>query len=409
MIQVLPDKKQECCGCSACSQICPQKCISMIEDREGFSYPEVDIDKCIGCSLCEKACPIIAKKNIDIQNAECEECKEHLPQTIGGWHKNEDIRYESSSGGAFTLFAEYILKQERGVVYGAALNEKMHTEHIGVERMEDLFKLKGSKYVQSDIAGVYKEIKEQLMNDRKVMFVGTPCQCAGLHSFLREDSAINIDAKRYDNLYICDFICHGVPSPKVFRSYINYLEEKYNDKITTFRFRNKDKGWNSTGFQMGTYIGFQSIGNKRFTPAFRDAYMNGFSDNIYLRPSCYSCEFKCLPKYYADITIADFWGVKKVYPELYDGKGTSLVLLHNEHAKELFNRVKDNFFYKEIDFNAAIKKNKSLLKPANENANRNSFFSDYENLPFDKVRKKYLGAFKWVSRRIIKKVQKITS
>ncbi|MCH5248460.1 MAG: Coenzyme F420 hydrogenase/dehydrogenase, beta subunit C-terminal domain [Lachnospiraceae bacterium] len=402
MIQVLPDKKQDCCGCSACAQICPKDCIAMTEDNEGFAYPEIDTNKCIGCNLCEKTCPIIVKKNINEQN---KEYAEHFPKAVGGWHKNEAVRFESSSGGAFTLFAEHIIRQG-GIVYGAALNEELHTEHIGVERIEDLIKLKGSKYVQSDIAGVYKEIKEQLINSRKVLFTGAPCQCAGLHSFLHSDESFNKDASRYDNLYTCDFICHGVPSPKVFRSYINYLEAKYHDKVVSFRFRNKDKGWNPTGFQMGTDIGFKNIGNKRFVPALRDAYMNGFLDDVYLRPSCYNCEFKSLPKYYADITIADFWGVKKVDPELYDGKGTSLVLLHNEHAKELFDRVKSNFFYKEVDFKAAIHKNKSLLKSSDENPHRDSFFLDYESLPFDKVRKKYMGALTWASHRIMKKAWK---
>ena len=395
MIQILPDKKQECCGCSTCSQICPAKCISMIEDKEGFSYPEVDLDKCIGCNLCEKSCPIIKKTDFYKQN------NDSAPKAVGGWHKNEDIRFESSSGGAFTLFAEHIIKQG-GIVYGAALNEELHTEHIGVERIEDLTKLKGSKYVQSDISGVYEKIKEQLMRSRKVLFVGAPCQCAGLHSFLHADAAFNTDADRYGNLYTCDFICHGVPSPKVFRSYINYLEEKFNDKVVTFRFRNKDKGWKPSGLQMGTDIGFLNIGDKRLAPAYNDAFMNGFLDDVYLRPACYSCKFKSLPKYYADITIADFWGVKKVDPELLDGKGTSLVLLHNEHGQELFDLVKENFFHKEVDFKAAIRKNKSLLKSADENPHRNSFFFDYENMPFYKVRNKYMGAFTWASHKVMK-------
>lgn len=405
MIQILPDNRQECCGCSACVQVCPQKCISMSEDREGFREPEVDADKCIGCNLCEKVCPVKTASDKNKQKESCAQEGEKFPKAVGGWHKDENIRFESSSGAAFTLFAEYILKQG-GVVCGCALDEDLYAQHICIERIEDLGKLKGSKYVQSDTADTYEEIKGHLMSGRKVLFVGTPCQCAGLYNFLKlmpGNGNISADGREYfENLYICDFICHGVPSPKVFRSYIDYLEEKYHDKAVSFRFRNKDKGWSSTGLQMGTDIGFANIGNKRLAPAFRDAYMNGFLDDVYLRPSCYSCEFKSLPKYYADFTIADFWGVKKVAPELYDGKGTSLVLLHNEHAAELFDIVKKDFFHREVDFKSAVRKNKSLLRSAAKNPHRDSFFFDYENASFESVKRKYMGAFSWAAHKIMK-------
>lgn len=389
------EKKQGCCGCNACAQICPQECISMVEDPNGFLYPEVDADRCIECNLCEKACPIMEKKD----SYEPDEVRD--PKAIGGWHKDEDVRFESSSGGAFTLFAEHILAQG-GVVYGSYLKEDFRAQHICVERMEDLGKLKGSKYIQSDISNVYQEIKEHLDNNRKVMFVGTPCQCAGLHSFLQTVGVLDTGGKSASHLYTCDFICHGVPSPKIFRSYINYLEHKYKDKVIAFRFRNKDKGWNPSGLQMGTKIEFLHSGSIRLAPAFRDAYMNGFLDDVYLRPSCYSCEFKSLPKYYSDITIADFWGVKQVDAELCDGKGTSLVLLHNEHGQRLFDTVKENFVCKEVDFKSAIRRNKSLICSARTNPRRDRFFYDYDNMSFQKVMRKYMSAFSWASHKIMK-------
>lgn len=393
MIQILPDKKRECCGCNACIQICPKACISMEEDREGFWYPKVDPDQCIGCNLCEKVCPIREEKKPVLSK------EEKKPKAIGGWHKNENVRFDSSSGGAFTLFAEYILNQG-GVVYGSTLKEDFHAAHIGVERVEDLKQLRGSKYIPSDIAETYKEVRESIKKGRKVLFVGTPCQCAGLHRFLKVSEVL--DNREHSNLFICDFICHGVPSPKVFKRYIEYLEKKYQDKMISFRFRNKDRGWNSTGLQMGTESEFLHVGRKRFVPAFRDAYMNGFLDDLYLRPSCYCCKFKCLPKNYADITIADFWGVKKVAPELCDGKGTSLVLLHNEHGQELFDLVKENFFHKEVDFQAAIHRNKSLIRSAKESSHRGRFFYDYERKPFEKVMQKYMSAFTWAFHKVMK-------
>lgn len=397
MIQVLPENKKECCGCSACVQICPQGCIGMAEDSEGFRYPEIDADRCVNCNLCEKVCPIAhcRKSDSDAVN------ESRYPKTIGGWHKKEEVRQASSSGGAFTLFAEYILKED-GVVYGCTLKEDFHAEHIRVERIEDLDKLRGSKYIQSDINNVYREIKEYLDKGRKVLFTGTPCQCAGLHRFLEVSDASHRNSEKYANLYICDFICHGVPSVKVFKSYINHLEKKYQDKIVSFRFRNKDRGWNPTGLQLGTEAEFLHLGKKRFAPAFRDSFMNGFLDDLYLRPSCYSCAFKSLPKYYTDFTVADFWGVKKADAGLYDGKGTSLVMIHTEHGQELFEIVKENFLYKEVDFKSAIRKNKSLVQSASPNPQRERFFFDYKNKPFKKIALTYMNGFSWASHKAMK-------
>lgn len=386
MIEVLQEEKAKCCGCNACATACPKNCIVMTEDEEGFKYPVVDKEKCVECGLCEKVCPILQKKNYYREEASA------TPKAFGGWHKDERVRHDSSSGGAFTLLAEYILEQG-GVVYGCELKDDFSAVHIGITSREELYKLRGSKYVQSDTGVVYGEIQEHLQKKRKVLFVGTPCQCAGLHSFL---------GREYEDLYICDFICHGVPSPKVFKSYINYLEEKNKDKVIGFRFRNKDKGWSATGMQMGTLAQFQNSGSKRFAPAFRDSYMNGFLDDLYLRPSCYACEFKCLPKYYVDFTIADFWGVNKVCPELNQDEGTSLVLIHRKHGEALFEKIKDNFFYKEVDFLASIRRNYSLIKSVPQNSHREDFFYVYNNEAFEKVVKKYMSAFRWASHKAIK-------
>lgn len=365
MIRVLLDNRQNCCGCSACEQACAKRCITMVRDEEGFVYPQIEEEKCVGCGLCERVCPIISKQNVltDVFP---------LPRAVGGWHRKQEIRAQSSSGGAFTLFAEYILKQ-KGVVYGCRLNEKFEAEHIGISNVEELGQLRGSKYIQSEIKGIYKEIKMYLEHGRMVLFTGTPCQAAGLNAFL---------GQKYDCLYICDFICHGVPSLKVFQSYIAFLEEKYQDKAIHFRFRNKDRGWKQTGVQMGTILEFLHIGQKRFSPGFRDAFMNGFLDNLYLRPSCYSCEFKSLPKYYSDITIADFWGVKQVEPQLYDGKGTSLVLINNKHGEKFFDLVKDDFYYQECEFSSAVSRNKSLTEAALWNSSREQFLGNMKKNHF---------------------------
>lgn len=370
--------EKKCCGCTACSQICPEHCIEMIENDEGFKYPVVDNQRCRHCGACDAVCPVLQKNN-------SEERGTREPKAIGGWIKDEKIRYDSSSGGAFSAFALHVLKQG-GIVYGAAMDENLITRHVGVENPDELGKLRGSKYVQSDIGQVYSEIRRHLQNGRIVLFTGTPCQAAGIKSFLKCS---------YKNLYVVDFICHGVPSPKIFKDYINNIEERYKDKIVNFKFRLKDRQWNPTGLQLGTGIWTKKGRFIRNYPAFKDSYMNGFLDDIYLRESCYQCAFKYIPKEYADITIADFWGVNNVDTELFDGKGTSLILLNTFHGEELFDATKEEFYYKECEFKASIRRNKSLLMSVPQNTRRKEFFNKYRNSSFKKVQKRYMNPFVW--------------
>ena len=223
--------------------------------------------------------------------------------------------------------------------------------------------------------------------------MGTPCQCAGLHSFLND--------KVYDNLYVCDFICHGVPSPKVFAEYVKSIEHDNGSKVVEFSFRNKDAGWKASGLQMVTRVQFQNNTVIRNVPAFKDSFMNGFLDDLYLQPICYECPFKTLPKYYADITIADFWGINKVDKDMNDGKGTSLLLLHSLKGEQFFEYVKKDFYYREYDFDKAIKGNPTLFHSARENVNREHFFDDFQHEDFSLIRKKYLSAFTWAMHKII--------
>lgn len=383
MIKIDESKNQDCCGCGACVSVCPRQCITMIMDREGFLYPRVDEDQCINCNLCEKVCPII--KKIKAGNSDTI----YMPRALGGWHKDEVIRMSSSSGGAFSLFAIYII-EHGGIVYGAAVDEKMRTRHMGVENVEDLQKLRGSKYVQSDIDGVYKEIENWLSQGRKVFFVGTPCQAAGLTAFLKT---------KYEGLYIADFICHGVPSPKVFESYLEWISQKYGSAVIDFKFRLKDKPWNPSGMQMGTKITLNNGKVLRRFPAYKDFYMNGFLDDLYLRPSCYNCRFKSLPKEYVDITFADFWGADRIDKTICDRKGTSLLLLHSKKAEELFEKVKGDFYYKEYDILKAIRRNQSLIKSAEWNSHREKFFRDYENKSFIWVAHRYMSGISWASHK----------
>ena len=376
--------KALCCGCGACEQICKKKCIQMVADEEGFLYPQVDIENCTSCNACQKVCPLF---NDNVRDSE----KKDLPYTVGGWHKHDEIRYDSSSGGAFTLFAEYILR-EGGTVVGCGFDKDMHAVHMLVNTEDELSKIRGAKYVQSCIGHSYINIKECLRKGRKVLFVGTPCQAAGLYSFIGEQYR--------ESLFIIDFICHGVPSPKIFNEFILAEQEKHGCKLIIHRFRNKDYGWNQTGLQLGSYSVFENGASVRRFPAMADPFMNGFLGDIYLRPSCYNCKFKAIPKNYADITIADFWGVNKIDKELNDKKGTSLVLINTEKGKSIWEQVKENFYYHEVDLKGAVKKNSPLLKSAKISPDRRKFFEDYYVKGYKYVEKKYMTVTKWMLHKI---------
>lgn len=383
--------RADCCGCGACSQICPQQCIKMNADEEGFLYPKIDEETCVNCGLCNKVCPVI-------KIADDREEKKEPPTAYAMYHKNEQVRLDSSSGGAFTLLAEYVLSKG-GLVYGCKLDHNMCAVHVGINDISKIAELRGSKYVQSEIGNTYIEIREALEKDKKVLFVGTPCQTAGLYYFL--------DCKKFSNLYIVDFICHGVPSPLVFSKFIVEEEKKQDSKMIVHKFRNKDHGWNQTGLQPGTYSCFANGISKRRYPAFKDSFMNGFLDDIYLRPSCYSCKFKVIPKFYSDITIADFWGIDKVLPEMNDNKGTSLVLVNTEQGDKIWEAIRDNSVFQAVEVNKAIRKNRSLVESAELNPNRSKFFSELSRKGFAFVERKYMSAATWAFHKIIKIVKRI--
>ena len=374
----ISDCRETCCGCGACAQVCPVNCISMESDAEGFLYPAVDENACISCGRCRTVCPVL-RTNWENESGVT---VFQEPEAYGGYIKDPDILADSSSGGAFTLFAEKIIN-EGGVVYGAAFDKDNTVSHTAVCDTGELTRLRGSKYVQSDLKRVYTEIRDCLKSGKKVLFVGTPCQTAGLKAFVGDSG---------NNLYLVDFICHGVPSPGVLKAYIDSLESKEGSRVIGFRFRMKDKGWNSSGLQLGTQISFENGTVIRNYPALKDTYMNGFLEDIVLRRSCYNCSFKTIPKYTADITIADFWGVSKALPSIKNIKGTSLVLIHNDKGRELFDCVKENMEYSRCpDWNDSVKKNQTLLKSANYRTERDDFFHLMHTKGYDYAAKKYFS------------------
>lgn len=330
MIQI--NDKKDCCGCGACVQRCPKQCIAMCEDEEGFLYPHVDAATCIDCSLCEKVCPVIHR----------DAARE--PQSVyAAKNPDEEIRRQSSSGGVFTLLAEGVIARG-GVVFGARFNEAWEVEHGYTETVEGLAAFRGSKYVQSRTGDSFRWAEAFLKTGREVLFSGTPCQVAGLRRFLRKD---------YPNLLTVDFICHGVPSPGVWR---NYLHEtcaevarqgdgknsvsthplRVDDvRIADISFRDKRLGWKKYSFSLTLSVpGGHGAKNTVFRSEVltRNAYMRGFLSDIYLRPSCYACAAKEL-RSGSDLTLGDYWGIASLMPELDDDRGVSAITVNTERGR----------------------------------------------------------------------------
>lgn len=341
MIRILDNS--QCCGCEACRNICPRQCILMKEDNEGFLYPEVNFSDCIDCGLCERVCPVLNPS------------KERIPVVVyAAKHYDDNIRLASSSGGVFTFIAEKVI-DEGGVVFGARFNDQWGVIHDYVETKEKLSCFRGSKYVQSRIGDTYKQVLLFLQSGRKVLFTGTSCQIAGLKLFLR---------KEYDNLLTVDIICHGVPSPKVWKRYLNEITLIDGLQVTDISFRNKHKGWRDFSLKVDMQ------GKKLYLRSFKsDLYFDFFLSNMILRPSCYSCPAKS-GKSCSDITLGDFWGIENVCPEFDDDKGCSVALLYNPKVKFLIEGME----LSDVVYNQVKQGNPSLEVSANCPVNRNYFF-----------------------------------
>ena len=375
-------EKSNCCGCQACFNKCPKNAIEMIQDEKGFKYPKINKEKCINCGLCDKVCPIINNKKI-----------ENKPKSYASINKDEKIRMQSTSGGIFTLLATAIIKKG-GVVFGASFNNEFGVYHTYSEKIEDLKKFRGSKYLQSDIGKSYKKVKEFLDNGRYVLFTGTPCQIEGLINFL---------GKEYEKLYLQDIICHGVPSPKVWKKYKEYREKKANSKLKNMSFRSKEaEGWNKYHINMN----FEN-GKNYDLLSYEDSYMQAFLKHLSLRESCTDCKFKKKNRL-SDITLADFWGIKNIKPEMNDEKGTSLVIVNSEKGQALMEEIKDNMICEEVDFELAIKGNPSFIKNSEKNLKSDQFFSEIEKNDFEQVVNKYIPKVSLIqkTKRKIKKIIK---
>ena len=368
MINYIKDSKRKnlCFGCGACQNICPIGSIIMVQDNEGFLYPYINKETCISCGKCEELCPRLPNSKY--------ERRLKKPLIYAAFCKDEDIREKSSSGGIFTLLAINVIN-DNGVVFGVSFDKDLNVVHKYVEDVNELEEFMGSKYVQSYVGKTYKQAEDFLKQGRQVLFSGTPCQIAGLGKYLN---------KEYSNLLTCDIVCHGTPSPKVYKKYISYLSDKYNSKVEKIFFRNKEKGWRKFSFK----INFKNIKFYR-SDLTVDPFLNGFLKNLYLRPSCHVCSFSNINRV-ADITLGDYWGVAKYHPEMDDDRGTSLVLVNTEKGKEIFEKCKSSLEYIESTIEKAVSGNACLERPCIPHKDRENFFKALNSQPFKKVLNKYM-------------------
>lgn len=365
MIQIID--KSKCCGCNACGDICPKGAITFKTDIEGFWYPEVNMERCIDCGLCEIACPELHVDELKKNDYE-------KPVTIAAINKNMRVRWDSTSGGAFSALADVMYKQG-GYVSGAVYNKDFSVRNLISNNPDDLVRLRSSKYLQSCAEGLYKETRDLLRKGEKVLACGTPCQMAALRSFLHKD---------YDNLIIIDFICRGVNSPKVYRKYLDSLERKYGGKVLYVKAKNKELGWRN----LTRKVVFDN-GNVYYGVRMDDDFRRGYHTNVFCRPSCYVCQYKGFPRI-ADITIADYWGIEKVDKNLDNNIGTSMILLNSKKGEVYFELVKDKLEWEYTQFESILPGNSALEKPIEPaKINRAQFFEDLDKGTFDDVVQKY--------------------
>ena len=352
--------KKNCCGCSACYNVCPVNAITMAEDNEGFLYPHIDESKCVKCGKCVNSCPYHAINNP----------AKDLRLCYAAYNINEGERSVSSSGGIFTLLAKRII-DEGGIVFGAAYDENFEVYHTFTENKKDLAKLIGSKYMQSRIGHIFEDVKRCLAKGRTVLFAGTTCQIGGLKGYLK---------KEYDNLLCVDFICLGIPSPKVWRDYLSTYFS--GEKVQLVNFKNKSLGWHNFSLNI--------ITDKRdFCVSGRNTYFfSGYFKGLYSRPSCSVCIFKSGSRV-SDITIADCWGYDHIAPELDDNKGLSSIVCHSEKGQALFESIKNMLVWKRANFDDVLRYNNNYCTPSPMGLRRETFWKDYDRLPKEKVLKKY--------------------
>lgn len=348
-------KKEDCCGCFACVDACPKKCITVAEDGEGFRYPVIDKKSCVDCGKCLSVCPFENSKKVknELDNDE----------SFAFVAKDDELIKSSSSSGAFwVIVEEFITKnQDNFAVFGAAF-DGVDVVHMCAEDIETAQRFKKSKYVQSKTDGVFEAVKEKLKNGKSVLFSGTPCQVGALKAFLGQP---------YEKLLTVDIVCHGVPNQKTFSDYLDDLEKAHEEKVKSVCFRIKKDFDTENPNPRTVDITFES-GNVINLDIQHCEYLYGFHAGLYMRPSCYFCRY-ATPERPADITLADFWGIEKLYPQMQSKKGVSLVRFNTQKGKIYVDALKQQGDITEASYKFACKENHQLLFPSIPSSKRTDF------------------------------------
>lgn len=362
------ESKEKCCGCGACSTVCPTGAIEMGADEEGFLYPTIDPARCVDCRACLEVCSFRAEGHFK---------ETSTPTFYAAKHRDENVLMASASGGMFTAVSDFVLRQG-GVVYGAAYDKNFRVVHGRAETPPERDRFRGSKYVQSRTREAYSEALDDLKKGRVVLFTGTPCQTAGLRGLLREGPG--------ENLYTCDVICHSVPSPLIWEEYKKLLERENGGRLTEVSFRSKALPWtrrNTKNFTFRTSASPDLKPDGRFYELF-------FGAGTIMRRSCYACPFTDVHRA-SDITIADYWGIEKVLPEFYDPKGVSVVLTNSPKGKKLFDAIKDDLIVLRRPPEESLREQKRLSEPTPLPANMEEFWQDFRERGLAFAIEKYTG------------------
>ena len=349
---------ERCTGCTACASVCPQRAIAMVRDQEGFLYPRIDSAACVRCGRCTAVCPALRERETHCP-----------PAAFAAWNREEAVRTASSSGGAFTALAEYLL-EEGGVVFGAALDARQRVVHAACFQREDLWRLRGSKYVQSDLGETFHQVKRALRT-RRVLFTGTPCQVDGLYAYL---------GGRPERLITCDLLCHGVPSPGVWEDWTETLRRERGTDLQSVRFRDKSSGWERFSLTL-TY----GDGSVDAHPFYETEFGRAYGRNLLSRPCCYRCPYASLNRP-GDFSLGDFWGA----PDLPErSRGVSLLLVNTTRASHIFDQIP--LERRPCPLDQAVAGNPCLDRPAPRSPERAAFFAAYALEPFDAVRRRFLA------------------
>lgn len=356
--------KNKCSGCTACMNICPKNCIKMQPDKEGFLYPEADAKLCVECGMCQKVCPI-------------DKTLRHEPNSVyAAKNKDNDARLNSTSGAIFTAISKYVFSKN-GIVVGCKFNEKFEAVHDFATNLKEMESFRGAKYVQSILDDTFKKVKTYLKNEKIVLFTGTPCQVAGLTSYL---------GCQYENLITCDLVCHSVPSSIALKAYINELESDNSSKIKSFLLREKSlKGWQTSNLK----VEFEN-GEVYKELLKNTTFMKGFNKGLFNRPSCANCSYKDF-RGTSDITIGDYWGIELKDRNFMDNLGVSLVLVNSEKGKEIFNQIEGELEYINTEIKDAVLKNPYVVTSSPAHKNRGVFFEEVGQQKFSALVEKLLN------------------